>query len=67
MARHVRAEAPERLLELALAADLVGTPCLVPGDRDVDEALEEVALRLLRGAPGVLEDLVGREVLAALD
>ena len=31
---------------------------MVPGDRDVDEALEEVPLRLRRGAPLVLERLM---------
>jgi hypothetical protein len=42
--RRVRAEPAGRLLELALAADAVSAPGLVPGDGDVDESLEEVAL-----------------------
>jgi hypothetical protein len=40
---------------------------VVPGDRDVDEALEEVLLRRLRGPPGLLELLVGLEVPATPD
>ena len=49
----------------ALAADAVAAACLVPGDRNVHEALEEVALLRLRLAPDVLEHLVGGEVFAA--
>ena len=61
------AERPEPahcLLELPLAARLVATACLVPGDDNVDEPLEEVLLPGLGRAPGVLEGLVGGEVLA---
>jgi hypothetical protein len=61
----VWAEAARCLLQLPLAADPVAAAGLVPRDRDVDEALEEVTLRRLRRAPGVLELLVGREELAA--
>jgi hypothetical protein len=50
---------------LPFAADAVAAPGLVPGDREVDEPLEEVALLGRRGAPRVLELLVGREELAA--
>jgi hypothetical protein len=60
--RCVRAEPPQRLLELALAADPVPTARLVPRDDDVNQALEEVALFQLGGAPGVLERFVGLEV-----
>jgi hypothetical protein len=60
-------EPASRLLELPLGADLSATPRLVPRDRDVDEALEEVAFRGGRGAPGVLELLVRGEVLAGAD
>jgi hypothetical protein len=49
---------------LPLAARLVATACLVPGDDDVDEPLEEVLLGGLGRAPGVLERLVRVEVLA---
>jgi hypothetical protein len=52
------------LLELPLAARLVAAACLVPGDDDVDEPLEEVLLGGLGRAPGVLECLVRGEVLA---
>jgi hypothetical protein len=65
--RRIRPEAPRRLLELPLAADAVATAGLVPGDGDVDEPLEEVALLVLGGPPGVLELLVGREELAPAD
>lgn len=54
----VRAEAAERLLQLALAADLLPAACLVPGDGDVHEALEEAALGRRCGPPGVFEHLV---------
>jgi hypothetical protein len=60
-------ESAGRLRELSLAADAVPAPGLVPGDGDVDEALEEVALCGLSGAPNVLELLVRREELAAAD
>jgi hypothetical protein len=63
--RCVRAEAPRRLLELALAADPVPAAGLVPRDRDVDEPLVEVALLRRRRAPRQLELLVRGEELAA--
>jgi hypothetical protein len=57
-------EAPARLLELAFAADPVTAPGLVPGDRHVNEPLEEVALRRLGGTPRVFQLLVSGEELA---
>jgi hypothetical protein len=60
--RCVRAEPPQSLLELALAAHPVPTPGLVPGDDDVNQALEEVALARLGRAPRLLEGLVRLEV-----
>jgi hypothetical protein len=57
-------EAPARLLELAFAADPVTAPGLVPGDRDVNEPLEEVALGRLGGTPRVFQFLVSGEELA---
>ena len=60
-------EASRRLFELPLAADAVSTPGLVPGDRHVNEALEEVPLLGRRRAPRVLERLVRGEELAAPD
>ena len=65
MLRRVGPEPPRRLFELPLAADAVPPPGLVPGDSDVDETLEEVALLGRRRAPGVLEGLVRGEELAA--
>jgi hypothetical protein len=65
MLRRVGPEPPPRLLELPLAADPVPAPGLEPGYRDVDEALEEIALLSRRRAPGVLERLVRSEELAA--
>ena len=64
MAGRERAEPPGCLLELALAAGTVVAPGLVPGDDDVDEALEEVLLGRVRRAPRVLERLMRLEVLA---
>src|SRR5438132_13807362 len=61
----VGSQTPRGLLELAPAADPPPSAGLVPGDRDVDEPLEEVALRRLGRAPCFLERLVRREVLAA--
>jgi hypothetical protein len=63
----VRPEPTRRLLQLPLAADPVAAAGLVPRDRDVHEALVEVALPPLGLAPDVLERLVRREVLAAAD
>jgi hypothetical protein len=62
-----RREGPEpafRLLELSLEADPIPAAGLVPGDDDVHEPLEEVLLRGLGCAPGVLERLVRGEVFA---
>jgi len=64
MRRRERTEAALRLVELALAADAVATAGLVPGDHDVDEALEEVALVGGSRTPRVLERLVRLEVAA---
>jgi hypothetical protein len=49
---------------LSLEADPVPALRLIPGNDDVDEALEEVLLLGLGCAPGVLERLVRGEVLA---
>jgi hypothetical protein len=64
---HERRQPSGGLRELALAADAVPTPGLVPGDGHVDEALEEVLLRGVGGAPGQLELLVRGEELAVAD
>jgi hypothetical protein len=63
--RREGAETAFRLLQLPLAADPVPAAGLVPGDRDVDEALVEVALLRWGSAPGVLQLLVGGEELAS--
>jgi hypothetical protein len=64
--RRVRPKPARRLLELAFAADAVAAAGLIPGDRDVNEALEEVALLGRRGPPRVFEFLVGgKELLEA--
>ena len=57
-------EAPARLLELAFAADPVAAPGLVPGDGDVHEPLEEIALGRLCRPPRVFQLLVSGEELA---
>jgi len=64
MTRRERPEPALRLLELPLEPDPVPAAGLVPRDDDVHEPLEEVLLLGRRRAPGVLERLVRREVLA---
>jgi len=63
----VGTEPPLGLLELSLATDAIAATGLVPGDRDVHETLEEVALGLFSCAPSVLQVLVCREELARPD
>jgi hypothetical protein len=67
MVRRVRAEPTRRLLQLPLVSGPISAAGVVPGDCDVDEALEEVALGRLGRAPEILQHLVGREVLPAVD
>jgi hypothetical protein len=67
VSRRERLEPAHCLRQLALGADLASTPGLVPGNRDVNETLEEVALLGGRRAPRVLELLMGGEVLAGPD
>ena len=62
-----RGQPPSGLLELPLTAGPIPAPGLVPGHRDVDETLEEVALAVRRGAPGILERLVRLEERAGAD
>ena len=63
----VGGEPASGLLELTLAAGSVPAPRVVPGDCDVDEPLEEVALVRGRLAPLVLELFVRLEVRALAD
>jgi hypothetical protein len=66
--RGVGGEATRRLPQLPCARGAAaGHARVVPRDRDVDEALEEIALRAIARAPGLLESLVSREEVAALD
>jgi len=67
MDRGVRAEPAHRLLELSLISGPISAAGVMPGDGDVDEALEEVPLGCLGCAPEILQHLVGREVLPAVD
>ena len=60
-------EAAGGLRELPLAARTVPAAGVVPGDGDVDEALEEVLLRRLGRPPRLLQLLVRLEVVAAPD
>jgi hypothetical protein len=60
-------ETASRLDELPLAPWAVPAARVVPGDRDMDETLEEVLLRRVGRPPGLLELLVRLEVLAASD
>jgi hypothetical protein len=65
--RRVRRKSPGRFLELAFAADAPSAAGLVPGDRDVDQPLEKIALSRLGGPPGLLELLVCVKVPAGSD
>ena len=65
--RRVRLQPADRLRELPLGPDPSPAPRLVPRDRDVHEALQEVALFGRCRAPGVLQLLVRCEVLAGSD
>jgi hypothetical protein len=67
MARPIGVESTQRLLELALAARLISAGRVQPSDCDMHETLEEVALRLRRLAPLVLELLVRLEVGSGAD
>lgn len=64
MSGRERLEPAQCLRELPLGADLATAAGLIPGNRDVHETLEEVALFGGRRAPRVLELLVRGEVLA---
>jgi hypothetical protein len=59
-----RLEPAHRLGKLPLGADLASAARLVPGNRDVHETLEEVALLGRGHPPRVLELLVSGKVLA---
>ncbi len=64
MGRRERRQAARRLLELRGARARTSRYVrVVPGDHDVDEPLEEVALTRLGGPPRLLEGLVSREVV----
>lgn len=67
MRGRIRSQPAKGLRQLALATDLVAAARLVPRDGDVYEALEEVSLRGLGCAPGILQLFVGGEELAAAD
>jgi hypothetical protein len=67
MLRREGLESARRLRELPLAAGAVPPTCVVPGDRDVHEALEEVLFCRLGLPPSFLELLVRLEVLSAPD
>src|SRR6476620_1157338 len=64
MLRRERREASCRLLQLARGGDWPASSRLVPRDRDVDEALEEVPLFRRRRAPRLLELFVCFEIAA---
>jgi hypothetical protein len=59
-------EPSSRLLKLALARlAAAGYARVMPGNRNVDEALEEVTLRRFGGSPDVFQHLVRGEILTA--
>ena len=63
----VGGEPAPRLFQLPLAADAVSPSRLVPGDREMHEPLQEVPLARLCRPPGILQLLVGGEVVAGAD
>jgi hypothetical protein len=65
--RRVRSEASDRLCKLTLGRDRTPAAGLVPGDGDVDEALQEVAFLGRSRPPLVFELFVRREVLPGAD
>ncbi len=67
MRRAIRVEPPRGFLELSLAPWSVAPAGVEPGDCDVDESLQEVALPCGRVAPLVLELFVRLEELARSD
>ena len=67
MHRSVPGEPASGLLELTTACDVPLATGLVPGDRDMHEALEEVAFTVICDAPVLLELLVGGEVGASAE
>src|SRR5437870_1659490 len=67
MRRCERGQPADSFCQLALGADPPSPAGLVPGDGDVDEALEEVALVRRSCAPGRFELFVRGEVLAGTD
>ncbi len=67
MQRGERRQPASRLRKLPLAPGPVASAGVVPGNRDVDEALEEVLLGGVGRPPRLLELLVRLEVLAAPD
>src|SRR5712692_1179521 len=67
MLRRERGQAARRLLELARGGDRTPALRLVPGDRDVDEALVEITLLRGRGTPHELQLLVRLEEPAGAD
>jgi len=67
VARPVRPEPARGFLELALAPRPVAPARVVPGDGDVDESLEEIALGRRCVEPLLLELLVGFEVRLRAD
>jgi len=64
MRRPVCVQATRRLLELSLAPGTVSPAGVMPGDGDVHEPLQEVALGGGRVSPLVLELLVRLEIRA---
>jgi hypothetical protein len=62
-----RRESPRSFFELPLASHAVAAAGLIPGDGDVHEPLEEVALVCDRRTPRIFERFVRLEVLAGAD
>jgi len=60
-------EFAEALVELAGGSEGVLALVVVEGDGEVDEALEECAIRFGGGRPEFLEDFVAAEELAAVE
>jgi hypothetical protein len=63
----VGAEIATSTFQHRTAADKISLGVMVQSNRDLDEALQKLALGLRRGAPDILKDLVGVKELAIVE
>jgi hypothetical protein len=55
----IRRQVPAGPFQQGSAADVVPRRIMMKGDRDLDQALKELAFGFRRGAPDILQDFVG--------